>query len=359
MATDIPPGLDPDAQELAQLANITGSRRCVAKGCRPPTWGPLGQIDGAVLLADGSEKLPHHVSDRRVQVPERPLVASRRPPSVERNVRINGPTHLHFFVRVPAGDGDWYCAVVQDSPVHANGAVTGAIIRQAKLAVVEPETPNMDKSVLVLIPEVIQRLDFRAIEPAPLWIGLQRLDECPWPRADAADLVHAAVRRPTGVVPRCDLGGLSKSLLLRADGEGGSVQLTPLSVDGEPVDTLIQCRPEVMKGFSQDDGPLNGDGIDKPKPEEVFASLVVYFWRKTPWPVFSPCKGVIGQHLVVEDAKVIFCSPDLDLNRLKGSLIDFHDLLLEPDPKKNGARPMQDTMQRSQGRAGRDLKSHT
>ena len=114
-----------------------------------------------------------------------------------------------------------------------------------------------------------------------------------------------------------------------------------------------------MKGFSQDDSPLNGDGIDKPKPEEVFASLVVYFWRKTPWPVFSPCKGVIGQHLVVEGTKVIFCSPDLDLNRLKGSLIDFHDLLLEPDPKKNGARPMQDTMQRSQGRAGRDLKSHT
>jgi hypothetical protein len=59
------------------------------------------------------------------------------------------------------------------------------------------------------------------------------------------------------------------------------------------------------------------------EPVEVFASLIVYLWHKSPWPVCVP-RG----HFVVEDSEVLVRSRDLSLYTGEGALVNLHDVIL-------------------------------
>jgi hypothetical protein len=86
---------------------------------------------------------------------------------------------------------------------------------------------------------------------------------------------------------------------------------------------LVERRPEVVDGFSEDDGPVNRDRLEEPKPQEVLASVVVYFWRKSPWPACIP-----RSHFTVEDCEVLVRSRDLSLYPFEGTRVNLHDVIL-------------------------------
>jgi hypothetical protein len=326
-------------------------RRPPKKGGGPGTVGPRDRANSSVLPTDGPKQLTHHVLDGGAEVPKGPRATTTRPSRVEGDIGFKGTarTHLHVAVRDWTGHLECYCAVVQNSPIHAhNGAVPNHFRRQARLTKVEPQTPQVDKSMLVLIPEVVERSDFLAIEPMSLWVGLQRLDKCLWAGTDAVDFRHPAAvgPRPTPRAPGVDL--VEPPLRVvdgeRAMGEATSELLgrdraTEVVYD-QPVDALVERRAEIVQCLPEDYRPFNGDRLAEAQTEEVFASLVVYLWHKSPWLVLRPRRTgevVPGGHFTVEESQVVFCSAEFDLYGSQGRRIDFHDLLWEKDAESGGA----------------------
>lgn len=230
-------------------------------------------------------------------------------------------------VRGAAYELQGYCAIVQHSPIEVEDAVFGDVLGQAKLRIAEPQTPKVHESVLVLVPEVVDGPQVAAVEPpVSLWVGLKRLDECLWARADAPDLVH-----PTGGGPRSLLlAPLAEPGPPFVDREGAPIHLLPGPVHTQPVDGLVESRPEVVDGLAENDRPINRDWRGEPEPKEVLASLVVYLWRKapaarTPWVACIP-RG----HFSVEVSEVLIRSRDLSLYPREGTRVNLHDMILRP-----------------------------
>jgi hypothetical protein len=78
-----------------------------------------------------------------------------------------------------------------------------------------------------------------------------------------------------------------------------------------------------VERFSEDDRPVNRDRFQQPNSEEVFASLIVNLWNKSPWPACVPCG-----HFVVEDPEVLVRSRDLSLYPCEGTRVNLHDVIL-------------------------------
>src|ERR1039458_7480420 len=282
--------------------------------------GPGCQVDRLVLAADGVRQLADDVHDGARRIPKR-LVRAASPSftAVEGEIGTDLAVHLHARLRWGAEELVDYCAFLQHSPVYMGG---GDVCGEAQLRLSKAHPPDMDKAVLVLVPEVVDRSEVAAVEPlVPLWIGLQRLDECAWTGANPSDFVHPRVVGP-GAVFSAPL----KVGFAGVDGERRPLQGFADPVNREPVDGLVERRPKVVDDLPENDRPLNRDGAVESKPVEVLGSLVVHLWGKTPWLALLPC-----EHFAVERAEVLIRPRDLPLDAQEGTWIDFQDALLEPD----------------------------
>src|ERR1700726_1901326 len=79
-----------------------------------PLDRPDGQVDGAVLLADGVDQLADHVEDGAAGFLQ-PLVAPPppSPSAVKREVRSDFAAHIHLRLRWGADELEDYCAFLQ------------------------------------------------------------------------------------------------------------------------------------------------------------------------------------------------------------------------------------------------------
>lgn len=263
----------------------------------------------------GSE--PEHFQERHSR-------ATCLPSGLDRKKGGEFATHLHFGVRGIAGQRHDYCALVTDTPINARDTVVGDLYGQLNVVVCDPQPPQMDKSVLVLVPEVVEEPQSKALPPSPgpLWVGLQRLDKCVWAGADAPDLVHPACAAPRlgFFAPLCKVG------FADVDGERGARNGLPAPVDAEPVDALVKGGAEVVDDLSEDDCPFDGDFLIEPKPEEVLASMVVYLLGESPWPTLVP-----SDHFVVEHVEVLTRSRDLGVYPRQGTRVNLQDVIFRPN----------------------------
>ena len=309
---------------------------------------PGAEVDPGALVTNRLQQFVDDVNVGLCHVPERARSrAAATLPKGEGQVGRDLAFHLHAFgVRGFAKDPQDYCAFVQYSPVDANSAVGRDCTVQSQLFVTKAETPEVHQSVLVLVPEIVQSANVRAVRPAPLWIGLQRLDKCLWAVPDAPDLVH-----PSGGRPPALAGSLFEGSLPNVDRKGRSVDLPSRPVDRQPVDALVETGPQVMQRLAEYDGPLDGDRAEELQAVEVLAAIVVRFFHQTPWPVLIP-----SGHIVMERSEVLVRSIDLDVYPVESTLVDFHDLVSEGHAGREGtdaADPAQE------GRADHDSGSDT
>src|ERR1700688_3831187 len=126
------------------------------------------------------------------------------------------------------------------------------------MSVCDPQPPQVDKSVLVLVPEIVKKANGKTLgSPGPLWVGLQTLNKCLWAGANAPDLVHPAGAAPclSPLAPRGKVG------FARIDGKRGPRDLFPGPVNAEPIDALVKGGPQVVDNLSEDDCPVNGDRL--------------------------------------------------------------------------------------------------
>src|ERR1017187_9856284 len=183
------------------------SRRLrVGLGC------PDCRADRLILVSDGVDQLADDVSSRARDVPQGLVdTPARSFTTVERKIGADLAFHLHIKIRGVAENLQHYCAVLQYAPINLGSTFSRDVLGEAKLGLAEPQTPKVDESVLVLVPEVVNGPQVSAVEPpVSLWVGLQRLDQCLWAGADAPDLVH-----PTASAPRAAFGPLVEQLAAR------------------------------------------------------------------------------------------------------------------------------------------------
>src|SRR5271154_1533807 len=285
---------------------------------------PDREVDRPVLLADGVGQLADHVSDGAVYVPKRQAGATSAFTAVDRERGRDLAFHLHFRVRWVAGDVQHYCAVVQHSPIYPDDTVRGDGLWQSHLRLREPQAPKVNKSMLVLVPEVVDGPEISTIKPpVPLWVGLQRLDKCLWAGADAPELVHPAAVSPV-TAPRPSSLPLVEHGLGPIDREGAEGNLFAGPIDAERVDALVEGGSEVVDGLPKDDGPIDRHRLEQLQSVEVFASLIVYLWgHQSIWPGCIP-RGPF----IVGDSEVLVRSRDLSLYPREGVRGDFHDVIL-------------------------------
>ena len=111
-------------------------------------------------MANRVDKLADGVGDGTCDVPQL-QVSGPSFTGVDREAGVDLAHHVHVRARGIAGDLQDYCAVVQHSPVHPDGAICGEVLAHAQLHIAEPQPPEMDKSVLVLVPEVVDGPEVR------------------------------------------------------------------------------------------------------------------------------------------------------------------------------------------------------
>ncbi|MGD0595426.1 MAG: hypothetical protein ABSB54_17295, partial [Acidimicrobiales bacterium] len=231
--------------------------------------------------------------------------------------------HLHVRVRWIADDRKDYCILVSDSLMDVGDTVRGDPTIEAELRVTtESQSKQVYKSMLVLIPHIVERPHREYVITAPtLWVRLQPLDKCLWAGPDAPNLVHSTLGRPSFLALRPQLELFS----LAVNGEPSVLERSPAVVNCQPVDTLLQRRPEIMDRLSEDCGPHDRYGFEQVKAKEVLTTLVVNLWNKQPWPrLLGP-----HEHFVVEDTEVLVRSFELGVYPRDGVLVDLHDVISE------------------------------
>ena len=275
-------------------------------------------------MADGVSEVTHDPCRDPEHFQERHSRAACLFPGLDRKEGREFATHLHFRVRGITNQPHDYCALVTDTPINAQDTIIGDLYGQLHLVVCDPQPPQVDKSVLVLVPEVVQEPQGKALASASasLWVGLQRLDKCVWTGSDAPDLVHSARAAPRlgSLAPLREVG------FADVDGERGARDRFPGPVNAEPVDALVERGAEVVDDLAEDDRPLDGDLFLVPKPEEVLASVVVYLVGESPWPTLIP-----SDHFAMERVEVFTRSRDLDVYPREGTRVNLQDVILPPE----------------------------
>ena len=266
-----------------------------------------------VLSSDGVKKPRYHTSDIPEHIHKGDLgAAAMLARMLNSYLDIGLIVHLHVGVRWLTGDVDRYCAVVEyPTRELRDAAAEGFGSTDAHLSISEiDQPPKMDKSVLVLIPEIVEGEDRFGKRIGPLRIRLQPLNECGWSRSESTD-------HKTSPVLKSD--DSSTGLSSHENRELGTVELFSFVVNGEPVDALVESRSEVVDSFAEDDAPQHRNRLIQLQAEQVLRSTRAYFMYEAIWLTVLP-----SPYFRLEQQEVIVRSLDLLSDGLYGSGINSH-----------------------------------
>ena len=90
-------------------------------------------------------------------------------------------------------------------------------------------------------------------------------------------------------------------------------------IDREPVNRLVKRRPKVIYRFTQDDGPLSGDGFEKMDPQDILHAVRVVVWNESIRLLLVPPFDRFFQHY-----EVMLGAVDLEENGFNGCLGNPH-----------------------------------
>ncbi|MCZ6739028.1 MAG: hypothetical protein O7C01_04535 [Actinobacteria bacterium] len=272
------------------------------------------------LVADSVEEPRYDASD----IPEHLHKGDRAFAAVpagmlNRYLDIRLVVHHHFALRWVTGDREEYCAVVEyASPELGFASAERRDASYAHLASSEvDQAPDVNESMLVLVPEVVkseQRLSKRV---GPLRIRLNGFDECRGTGADTMDRESSTAS--FGVLESLRAAPL---VAVGIDREGRLRNIPSGEVNGEPVDALVEGRAEIVDGFAQDHSPIDRYGFMQPDPVDVLRSIRVYLRDEFIGLTFLP-----SELFILDGLEVLVRSFNLPPDAFYRSGINLHPSL--------------------------------